>query len=695
MSFNSNSTLAKKLLEGKHYDAAIKAVISVRQSKNSFLVIDAPSGSGKTLFGIALRHLDFVTGTCRSELIKEKMRVVHCTWSDAVADQAIYKGILDEHRQQEIDPDILFRRAKSYPAPPTGNVASEYEHHVWNHLLAPMFSETYPEENFSRKNFETKIFKAPLRSSFLVLFVDEVPDTLEGVKSIIDIREACKRLSNVVVVLAGTNAKASNMIGMNGGSASTSDLQLEDSKWALLMTRFPWFQIEHTVFHDKWEKFRHLCSHNQDANVIVEAIQTSIENGGNPRIIIFALQVLFSSTKGTGLKKFKNIKSKIRFEAWQMEVSGLVIINKFASSGFSKALHSIIGQANLMLRASPVAEMSDVLIVGHFARRFVPDLSSDVTNELRSCAGWLYLADNINRSLGNSLYYVAGDGDKLVIKNRIFSWQKTVFAPPDFDPLLYIGSCRKSGFLSLTELTGTGKGQGVARPLTVSRVLPAFWNSNSAGSLNFQNESAICNSGSKLEVGLALSICNAASVQAGRSCKVIPFIHELMKQLGTKCPSLDGCLQGLQAIEIPRMLFPYPDKLPTFLEGYVGCIQRMRNKDRCDLVIIGVGQTCIRAEAKDRDALSGDDLITAGEKLFQETNELLGILVVRNCCDYWKGGTNSNINRIRAYMSLSRNVKKIKRIIFVRDGCSRVVTFTCGRSSLRTLLVIQTNLTQF
>jgi hypothetical protein len=174
----------------------------------------------------------------------------------------------------------------------------------------------------------------------------------------------------------------------------------------------------------------------------------------------------------------------------------------------------------------------------------------------------------------------------------------------------------------------------------------------------------------------------------------LSFLQELLKQLGMQsCPSLAEHLLGLDDIKVPRMLFPY-DKLPPFLKGYAGCIKRMRNMDKCDLLIACLDEKYIRVEAKDRDKLTGDELITAAEKLFKHQKEWLGILVVRNCCDYWKEGQNANITRLCAYLKVSKNVKKIKQILFVRDGCFRHQTFDIVGSE-RTLLVIQTNLTDF
>ncbi len=57
LNLECNQRLAIKLIESLQYEAGIKAIMDVkRSSSKDFLVIEAPSGTGKTLFGVQQLH---------------------------------------------------------------------------------------------------------------------------------------------------------------------------------------------------------------------------------------------------------------------------------------------------------------------------------------------------------------------------------------------------------------------------------------------------------------------------------------------------------------------------------------------------------------------------------------------------------------------------------------------------------------
>jgi hypothetical protein len=689
MTLTSNQCLAQQLIELGHYEAGVQAIMDVNKSQNGFLVIDAPSGAGKTLFGVALRMLS------RQE--KEgspKMKVLHCIWEKALGSQLIYGEINIEQEENHLQPGMLFSKIRSFKARPDLK-HEEYEDYVWNHLLAFLFNRLHRVgEKFSAVQFKASY---GLLDTTVVLYIDEVPASLDDVNLIINIREACKSLPNLVVVLAGTNAKASNMNKMSNDSASTNDNQRPNCAWALIMTRLPCFCMEHSPYKIKWDKIREWAEDDSDVKAIVNSIDTSIRNGGNPRIIVFALEALFSRVFNDS-EEINIEKNELIFMGWQRHFSSLIIMNKFSFCGLSKQYPSIVGQANLMLQASSVTETADTLIGEHFAMRAIPSVKVACGKlSLEDCSGWLYLGEDKDRCIGHLVFYIRGALRTGKAVDGSFEWQKTVFASVDMDPLLYIGSCRICGFLSSIVPKGAS-GTVNGEPIAVYHLMRSFWRWGSAGQLNFQNQDAIINTGSCLEVAVALSICNAASRCQSQQSSVVQFLEKFMEELGIiDFPIAElGVVKLLMQSVVPRMMFPC-DKVPAYLARYAGCVRRVPNKDKYDVVMTGLNAFRIRFEAKDRKKFSTTKLLFAGEKLFVDEADFLGVLVVRQCCDYWKkgGSENSNIARLITYFAGS-NIKKIKHIVFVsNDSACRRLELPVQVDSDRCLLVIQTNVTRF
>jgi hypothetical protein len=144
------------------------------------------------------------------------------------------------------------------------------------------------------------------------------------------------------------------------------------------------------------------------------------------------------------------------------------------------------------------------------------------------------------------------------------------------------------------------------------------------------------------------------------------------------------------------MIFPC-DKIPVYLARFAGCVRRVPDKDEYDVVMTGLNTSIIRFEAKDRNKFSNAELLFAGEKLFVNESDFLGVLVVRQCCDFWKMGRSGNINiaRLMKYFANS-NIKNIKHMVFVsNDGACRRLELPSTEDADRCLLVIQTNVTNF
>ena len=602
-------------------------------------MIDAPSGTGKTLAGVALRELDYSRPDAFIPIASQnKLRVVHCVWPQAVSDQVVYGEIHEAQKMCGIYPSVLIGRGRSFvntPIPSYENDRDEYEIYVWENLLQYVFGAE-EQEPF---NLERFLAAKQLVDCKIVLFFDEIPCDPVDVKLLNDLRDVMKFIRNVVVVLAGTNAKAANMVGLSIRCA-TSSLPVGDGyHWALLITRLPRFCLE---FANLKELFGEICENPligrcPDLKVVIAAIQRSINTGGNARLIFFAIHAL--------QHVIVTLQDEASFIEWQHTLSALVVRNKFVKNSWSGLFAGLIGQVNLLLQVSSDSELSDVLIGSHFAFRAVPG-SKYVTSDgvkLEDCAGWLYFAEDLDCSLGRSLYYSRGARRDNVV-SRLFSWQTTVFPSVDQDILLYLSACRSSGYLSVIHGVAhrVSPAHVLYNCLKAHQVVAPMWRSHSAGMVNFQNPNAVVNPGSCLEVALVLSVFNAASVSGTILVGIIDFLEEFVSQLGITLTDgrtvkdMMGNDIAFQGVFIPRCLVP-GNTLPEGISDFVGVLTRMNNNDEFDVILKNVqgSYRCISFEAKDRDAFSTKDMVKVAYKLLWAGSQF-GVLVLRGCCNYWE-----------------------------------------------------------
>ena len=677
------------MIENGFYDGLFEAVEDLLKGDSVFMVLDAPSGSGKTLCGISLllvsRGMEDSKYFSKSKYVhlaarKIQLTVVHCIWPLAVDAQPIYKLIRDEQTRIGIQANVIFERAKYLDMSKVSDSATNIEKYVWFVVLRYIFKS--PDESLGTDEdaFDVCEFRRSknLGSSILFIFADEVPINPHEVQVIANLRDALKRVRGVAIGLAGTNSKAASMIGLS--EASSVDLNVKP--WALFMTRLPSFQISASHLRVIWDRTRLLvAAHKSDLTLAVNAIESSIRRGGNPRLISFAISVLASKVKEAGAT----------FDAWQRNFAMCVTAAKFPFKTFSAIFPEMSGQLNLLLEASAKADLSDTMLAKHFAIRAVPDRGSKNGTAERAklvdCAGWLYLSPASARCLGNSLNYV----NKRLIQGTCMpedlagdlAWQTTVFPPVHSDILVYLGTCRERGFFD--------PACSHVLPFLTYQIVSSCWKSNVAGLVNFQNPDAENNPGTKLEVTVAAAVCNAAAVK-GSTGYFFDYLHLLAMELGVQVKAeVLATLEKDSAFKFPVPRFLLPGiQLDCEASKLIGLVKRIKNEDEFDVRLSWHGEEPVHIEVKDRKKFRNGDLWTFATKLFA-SKARVGLLIVRNCCNYWrkKGNSrdNSGTNKARVKKFLENlNTEKVGMVYFLRaDGTLDVLEL--GTSDRRMVLI--------
>ncbi len=643
--------VANSLVQSNHYSGLLEAIADCAKNPGYFIVLDCPSGSGKTLAGVALRELD-----CKFTDIQKchlsNLRIIHVVWDDAVRMQEIYSQILRHQAAQRIRAEMFFIEAKKFLLSHASEISTmqaagtknELCAFVWEHFLQPLFTK----ENAKVFNLDEFQDKYDLRNKLLIIFSDETPAKVEDVFMIGRLRDILKTIPGVVLILAGTHAKAMNMIGLTKGSVSSSDSDNLDP-WAIIVTRLPRFSLAFSGLERSWRAIkRNIFKTYTDPSIqkAISAVQSSIDKGGNPRLIVIAVRALANAPVG------------VSFHSWQTNYADTLARTKFCLRGsWSGGLALLAGQLNLLMEASANADLADVMINAHLAQRVIPDQGSfhgtGPGSKLSDCGGWLYVSSDKERVFKNSLFFLPG---RLAIPSELYNvkklhlWQATIFPKVNSDILVYLASCRQGGYFSVLNAKDS-----IEYQFNACEVMKRLWCSNSAGMVSFQNPSAIINSGSFLEVLLAAAVFNAATTFPGSSGSLPKFFIAFLKQLGIVVT--DYCADtisksfcddpSLNEVMVPRCLFP-GEQLPGDFTGLIGLVQRKRNMDKYDLEVKHLFRAdgepltinFLRLKAKSVLNTGNAKVAKVARKIVRQHGEL-GVLVLLNCCDYWNTHTNT------------------------------------------------------
>ncbi len=165
---------------------------------------------------------------------------------------------------------------------------------------------------------DTFLAKHGLKGKLSTIFLDETPTKYEDVRIIGQLQDILKMVPGVVLILSGTHARATNMIGLTQGSVSSSELcRLEP--WAITVTKLPRFSLAHSRLDRSSQNIKRNINTYADTTVrhAVTLIQASMENGVNPRLICFAVAAMI------------NALANFSFYCWQTKFAGQLAESKF------------------------------------------------------------------------------------------------------------------------------------------------------------------------------------------------------------------------------------------------------------------------------------------------------------------------------------------------------------------------------
>jgi hypothetical protein len=641
--------VAQGLYDAGYYSGVVSGIESSLRECGTFVIVDCPSGTGKTLAAVALSMQGLNNNpTSNFKLNKLPALVYHLIWPNAVNSQTIYGHITKSTKfnSQFFDRfPIIGER--------TGDEAITET--IWNFL-----GEILPVSEHGVREGKAA----------LLIIIDEVPADPAATQRLSRMRDALKLLEKVCVVLCGTHSKAANMVGLTDGEASRQNKEM-GYRWAWIITRLPKFDLEISGRAEKLD----LLSERTGSDHILSAIRNSLGNGGNPLLLSLAIDQAV---------KMENCRenSMDQFRAWQINFSNAVITQKFNEehSRISHQFNGLVGQLNLLLGASATSHLSDILLGHHFAYRCIPDFGescgTDAKAPLENCGGYLDVQCRRSRLAGTTLAFYRGKRRDMSIGYS--NWQATRFAPPNKDLLLYLMALRQGGYFAASkEIIATHE-----------LVLPC-WNGNSAGLMNFQDPRAVTNSGCLLEVLVTAAVKNAAanSIGGGTMCTVPEFILNLMSELGTlKIPTVAdfNSDEVLRSIRIPTFLLLTKQSHGsefTSMSGILGVAERQTNRDEFDLLVMGVGSGAggsIRLGAKDRAEFGNGEMAKAASKLFRDGNKV-GVIVVRNCCRYWDEGGLGDSDRaaLKGLLGMIRGIGTA--YLFSREGLARMIHVSDAR----------------
>jgi len=564
--------VAEQLIKQGYYSRLLEVIIDTWMIKHTFIVLDCPSGTGKTQTGIAL----LVMAKMKFKISNRPLIVAHIVWESSVDSQDIYQAIEEYQTSQSINVRGFYTRAKHWlempdRIPTSKKDANSYKEHVWKHFLKHVFLD---------ESIETLFLNG---KGLFALTLDEIPVEPADLALIGELRDALKIVREIVIILSGTNSMAANMIGLSSNKASYTVIQRSGDCWSYVVTRMPKFLPESSPYFEFWSEVKNTKFLNDEVQRVINAIATSIHGNGNPRLIntaIAALQTVYS--KATAQKPFS-------FDDWQAEFANINILGKFAVIKWKDGAEILKAQANLLLAATCYAPLADTMIHGHYGQRAFPDGGKygccSLTSEMKECGGWLKICSTQWRCLGKSLYY----GNMAVgeVTSSAFDWQVSVFQPVRDDILLYLGSCWSVGYFAVFRRDHEDKHRFSVETFTTMQILEVYWQSNMFGSLNFQNPSAPINKGAMAEVLVAFSVMNAAAMSKNRD--FYTFFRLFLSQMhitGFDLPPEMLADKALQGIHIPRHIFPGTES-DCKIEN-IGILERSISNNYIDVILHGV-----------------------------------------------------------------------------------------------------------
>ena len=106
-------------------------------------------------------------------------------------------------------------------------------------------------------------------------------------------------------------------------------------------------------------------------------------------------------------------------------------------------------------------------------------------------------------------------------------------------------------------------------------------------------------------------------------------------------------------IVLPKFIFPGEIRNEK-LNGLIASAERQQNRDEFDFLLKYMTER-IKFAAKDQEEFHTAELCQAAAKLMAEKN-IIGVLVVRRCCQYRSGETVRNLDAIQKILTCIRHL---------------------------------------
>ena len=166
-----------------------------------------------------------------------------------------------------------------------------------------------------------------LGNLLLIIYIDEVPIGNGEVDLVCAVRDLLRNIRGILVILSGTHSKVANMIPITQRAATRTNC-IESQLWALLFTRLPEFSLRLSGLMRVWTGLQRAVRSSPADNTsrdVISAIQSAMDSGGNPWLILWAISVAQTS--------FAQHFRGPSFFVWQTEFAKSVQFSKFSISG--------------------------------------------------------------------------------------------------------------------------------------------------------------------------------------------------------------------------------------------------------------------------------------------------------------------------------------------------------------------------
>jgi hypothetical protein len=542
-----------------HLETIKTALLSFHAEKSfpkAFLLLDGPSGVGKTQLVFALR-----------EYLKESCLTGYFPMTRTSNSQYIYRGFsrisLTFNEAVNSDLSAFFKPGEPGLFPSIENFQLDHEYATLTFFGRLFFDDDKVKTISDLRESVARLGKP------CIIFLDEVPRIQMNQGRFVAFSRNVLRLSGVIPVLLGTDSSAVNIIEVGKHSSEARNPGL----WAKVITTFPEYLPPDHVSHD---------------------LRLLLRNG-NSRLNTFFLQELCK--QGVDVASVTTLDIKVMLEV--CKATEKAAVESKPNLREAEGLRGYFCMSN----AAYFHDVDD-----SFPPRVGDKRNQD---QYQSCVSSLvisHFADLSSRSLEQAHSSEPVPPRKRIIDIQIKGGRVVLLGTQTpFDPVAIYRSTKESPLMYLilmsNELFVYHKGD----QLTVLKMMSYLAQSNIV-SWDPHNPNARVETGMVQESKVCVAIIVASHICGFEGVPLDQFLTRLMTELGAK-KRLD-----LNRHQLPNLLVPFlgpanqqwPQYLQQLMPGcQLGDIQRSKNSDEIDLVVNDLsGQKVFVGEAKDRQNIS-------------------------------------------------------------------------------------------